>query len=116
MSRPPLAAFDRQIGAAVLVTILNLSDCEVEPDIRARVRAFLTVPRTDREVFDLLGEIAAEPCERFESGGQRFGVGRISAFIQTACSVARYYARPGDGPAELIDVAILEAKLKKGAV
>lgn len=76
------------------VIAFELSDREMEPYVRKKIKDCLSGNPTPRQLYDMMAEVAGLPCERTVINGQKVAVGHISGFIQAYCDVTKHYHRP----------------------
>lgn len=72
----------------------ELSDREMEAYVRTKIKDCLSADPTPRQLYDMMAEVAALPCERTVIQGQKVAVGHISGFVQAYCDVTQHYKRP----------------------
>ena len=72
----------------------ELSDHEMEPYVRQKIKDCLASNPTPRQLYDMMAKVAALPCKRIMLAGQKVSVGHISGFIQAYCDVTKHYNRP----------------------
>jgi hypothetical protein len=89
-----LAEFSPEMFKDAMVMAQGLSDYEMEPYVREKMKDCLASNPTPSQVYDCCAEIAALPCQRCNVGGVTFAVGHISGFMQALFDVTKYYQRP----------------------
>lgn len=76
------------------VIAFELSDRELEPYVRQKIKDCLALDPTPQQLYDMMAEVAALPCDRLIINGQKLAVGDISGFVQALCDVKKHYIRP----------------------